>query len=48
MPRRGSNEAIRACPESITVRTPSMVSDVSATFVATMIFGLSPGRIAAS
>ena len=37
MPRRESNRAIRANPESITVVTPSIVSDVSATLVETMI-----------
>ena len=35
MPRYGSNRAMRACPESITRRTPSMVSEVSATLVLT-------------
>ncbi len=48
MPRLASNAEIRARPESMTVRTPSMVREVSATLVETMIFGLGPGRIAAS
>ena len=36
MPRRGSKRAIRASPLSITTRTPSIVSEVSATFVETI------------
>ena len=36
MPRRGSNRAMRASPLSMTTRTPSMVSEVSATLVATI------------
>ena len=48
MPRRGSKLASRARPASITVRTPSMVSEVSATLVETMIFGRLPGETAAS
>ena len=38
---------MRASPESTTNRTPSMVMEVSATFVATMIRGAGPGSIAA-
>ena len=38
MPRSGSKEAMRARPESMTVRTPSMVREVSAMLVARMIF----------
>ena len=38
MPRCGSKRAMRARPESTTAVTPSMVSEVSATLVATMIF----------
>ena len=37
MPRCGSNRATRARPLSITAVTPSMVSEVSATLVETMI-----------
>ena len=35
-PERGSKRRVRARPESTTVETPSIVSDVSATFVARM------------
>ena len=38
IPRCGSNRAMRANPQSITIVTPSIVSEVSATFVETMIF----------
>ena len=38
MPRCGSKRAMRARPESTTAVTPSIVSDVSATFVETIIF----------
>ena len=48
IPRRGSKLAIRANPLSITPVTPSMVSDVSATFVATMTLRPPPGATAAS
>ena len=41
MPRCGSKRAIRARPASTTARTPGIVSDVSATLVATMT--LRPG-----
>ncbi len=47
-PRSGSNRTSRTWPLSITVRTPSMVSEVSAMFVLRMIFRRSPGRRASS
>ena len=37
-PVAGETRICRACPESITAVTPSIVSEVSATFVARMIF----------
>ena len=37
-PRRGSTRKTRARPASTTMRTPGMVIEVSATFVATMTF----------
>ena len=48
MQRRGSKCEVRAVPESMTVRTPAMVREVSATLVETMIFGRFEGRMAFS
>ena len=47
-PKRGSNRGRRATPLSITVVTPSMVSDVSAMLVANTIFCCFDGRMASS
>ena len=48
MPRAASYRTIRARPLSMTVVTPSIVSEVSATFVLRMIFRRSLGRSARS
>ena len=48
MPRVLSKEDFLAKPESITIRTPSMVREVSATFVATTTLRRELGKTAAS
>ena len=47
MPEAGSNRARRASPPSTTMRTPSMVSEVSAMEVASTSLRASEARIAA-